>query len=131
MQDAAAGADGKRGDPRSIDWRARIIAKLANTQPRHGVEDWLVPGLSAHDSQGYRQYFPAAPIPAAVLVPLVERPEGLTVLLTQRATQLRNHAGQISFPGGRIEPADASRSEERRVGKECTVLCRSRWSPYH
>jgi 8-oxo-dGTP pyrophosphatase MutT (NUDIX family) len=40
-------------------------------------------------------------------VPLVERPEGLTVLLTQRATQLRKHAGQISFPGGRIEPTDA------------------------
>jgi len=42
-----------------------------------------------------------------VLVPLVERADGLTVLLTQRATQLRNHAGQISFPGGRMEPEDA------------------------
>jgi 8-oxo-dGTP pyrophosphatase MutT (NUDIX family) len=67
----------------------------------------LVPGLSSADSEKYRSLFPATPIPAAVLVPLVERPEGLTVLLTQRATQLRNHAGQISFPGGRIEPSDA------------------------
>ena len=80
---------------------------MSNTQPRHDVADWLVPGLSAADSQNYRSLFPATPIPAAVLVPLVERPEGLTVLLTQRATQLRNHAGQISFPGGRIEPSDA------------------------
>ena len=40
-------------------------------------------------------------------MPLVERRE-LTVLFTQRATQLRNHAGQISFPGGRIESADGS-----------------------
>lgn len=45
--------------------------------------------------------------PAAVLIPLVERAGGMTVLLTQRATTLKEHAGQISFPGGRIEPDDA------------------------
>jgi len=45
---------------------------------------------------------------AAVLVPLVQRPEGLTVLLTRRTDHLRDHAGQISFPGGRSEPEDAS-----------------------
>jgi 8-oxo-dGTP pyrophosphatase MutT (NUDIX family) len=45
--------------------------------------------------------------PAAVLVPLVDRPEGMTVLLTQRSPHLADHAGQISFPGGRIDPADA------------------------
>jgi 8-oxo-dGTP pyrophosphatase MutT (NUDIX family) len=44
--------------------------------------------------------------PAAVLVPLVERESGLTVLLTQRAATLKDHAGQVSFPGGRIEPQD-------------------------
>jgi len=90
-----------------IDWRARIVDRLSNTQPRHVLADWLVPGLSAPDSSKYRSMFPTNPIPAAVLVPLVERPDGLTVLLTQRATQLRNHAGQISFPGGRMEPEDA------------------------
>jgi 8-oxo-dGTP pyrophosphatase MutT (NUDIX family) len=95
------------GGVTSDTWRERIVAKLSNTQPRHAVSDWLVPGLSAQESQKYRSLFPATPIPAAVLVPLVERPEGLTVLLTQRATQLRQHAGQISFPGGRIEPDDA------------------------
>jgi 8-oxo-dGTP pyrophosphatase MutT (NUDIX family) len=90
-----------------VGWRERILAKLSNTQPRHQFNDWLVPGLSAEDSSQYRALFPPSPIPAAVLVPLIERPEGLTVLLTQRATQLRNHAGQISFPGGRVEPEDA------------------------
>ncbi|SEA22385.1 MAG: CoA pyrophosphatase [Paraburkholderia sp.] len=45
---------------------------------------------------------------AAVLVPLVVRDEGLTVLLTQRADHLNDHAGQISFPGGRRESWDAS-----------------------
>jgi 8-oxo-dGTP pyrophosphatase MutT (NUDIX family) len=44
--------------------------------------------------------------PAAVLVPLVERAAGWTVLLTQRSATLKDHAGQISFPGGRIEPGD-------------------------
>ena len=46
--------------------------------------------------------------PAAVLVPLVDRPDGVSILLTQRASDLRHHAGQISFPGGHIEPEDAS-----------------------
>jgi 8-oxo-dGTP pyrophosphatase MutT (NUDIX family) len=45
--------------------------------------------------------------PAAVLVALVDRGDGLQVLLTRRHEQLRHHAGQISFPGGRIEADDA------------------------
>jgi 8-oxo-dGTP pyrophosphatase MutT (NUDIX family) len=44
--------------------------------------------------------------PAAVLVPLFERDEELHVLLTRRADNLSNHAGQISFPGGRVDPVD-------------------------
>lgn len=44
---------------------------------------------------------------AAVLVPLVKREKGPTVLLTRRTDHLRDHAGQVSFPGGRIEAADA------------------------
>ena len=43
---------------------------------------------------------------AAVLVPLVERPGGLTVMLTRRTAHLAHHPGQISFPGGRLEPED-------------------------
>lgn len=46
-------------------------------------------------------------VPAAVLVPLVRRPGGLRVVLTRRTDHLRAHAGQISFPGGRIEAGDA------------------------
>jgi 8-oxo-dGTP pyrophosphatase MutT (NUDIX family) len=44
--------------------------------------------------------------PAAVLVPIVDRPHGMGVLLTRRTTHLNVHAGQISFPGGRIEGPD-------------------------
>jgi 8-oxo-dGTP pyrophosphatase MutT (NUDIX family) len=50
----------------------------------------------------------ADPRMAAVLVPLVVRGSGLTVLLTQRADHLNDHAGQVSFPGGRHEPGDAN-----------------------
>jgi 8-oxo-dGTP pyrophosphatase MutT (NUDIX family) len=46
------------------------------------------------------------PTPAAVLIPIVVRPTGLTVLLTKRTAHLRDHAGQVSFPGGRCEPDD-------------------------
>ena len=48
---------------------------------------------------------------AAVLVPIVQRPEGLTVLLTQRTAHLNNHGGQISFPGGSAEELDSSAIE--------------------
>lgn len=44
--------------------------------------------------------------PAGVLVPLIERTAGPTVLLTRRASHLPNHAGQISFPGGGMQPGD-------------------------
>ena len=88
------------------DWASIIRARLAGTAPRHAREDWMVPGLfEAGDRR--RLLLPPDPVPAAVLIPLVERPD-LTVLFTQRATQLRHHAGQISFPGGRIEPSDPS-----------------------
>jgi len=48
----------------------------------------------------------APPVPAAVLVGIVPRRQGLQVLLTRRTDALRNHAGQVSFPGGRVEAGD-------------------------
>ena len=50
-------------------------------------------------------------VDAAVLVPVIHRADGLRLLLTQRTPHLDDHAGQISFPGGRVEAADASREE--------------------
>lgn len=49
---------------------------------------------------------PQALTPAAVLLPVVERPQGLTVLFTERAAHLNDHPGQVSFPGGRREADD-------------------------
>lgn len=59
---------------------------------------------------------------AAVLVPIVDRPEGLSVLLTRRTDHLHDHAGQVSFPGGRVEAGDAGpvetalRETEEEIG---------------
>jgi 8-oxo-dGTP pyrophosphatase MutT (NUDIX family) len=59
---------------------------------------------------------------AAVLVPLVQREDGLTMLLTQRTAHLNHHPGQISFPGGRAETYDSSpietalRESEEEIG---------------
>ena len=104
-EEATTADAGSTPPPR--DWAAIIRARLADTRPRHAIEEWRVPGLSAAESQLHRRYFPANPTPAAVLIPLVEGPT-LSVLLTQRATQLRNHPGQIAFPGGRIEAGGES-----------------------
>ncbi|MFA7438344.1 CoA pyrophosphatase [Castellaniella sp.] len=84
---------------------------------------WQVEPLFSHEffvsgtaSQGARQ--------AAVLMPLVPRVDGLNVLLTRRADHLHHHAGQVSFPGGCIEPGDpgpidaAIRETREEVGIE-------------
>ena len=71
--------------------------------------DWLRQRFAVAVAPTVRSEAPAATelIPAAVLVPIVLRPTALTVLLTQRTAHLRDHAGQVSFPGGRCEPDDA------------------------
>jgi 8-oxo-dGTP pyrophosphatase MutT (NUDIX family) len=83
------------------------IRESLDPRPSTPEEDmqWLV-GASADVVSQVRASLPSRRVPAAVLVPLVERATGLTVLLTQRAATLKDHAGQISFPGGRIEPED-------------------------
>ena len=69
-----------------------------------------------------RQGFDRAPARASVLIPLVLHEAGTTVLLTRRTDHLRDHAGQISFPGGRAEDSDedasatALREAEEEVG---------------
>ncbi len=82
-------------------------------------------GLPRGDHDLNNDLYPPAGtlIGAAVLVPIVQRPDQVpTVLLTKRADHLRDHAGQISFPGGRIEESDADpdaaalRETEEEIG---------------
>ena len=90
----------------SPDWRSRILRRFEGSKPQHELADWRLLGVDSERSQRLQKHFPADPVPAAVLVPLVDHAGGLTVLLTQRATHLAKHSGQISFPGGRLEPTD-------------------------
>lgn len=84
--------------------------------PPHDQRDWLterltrpIPASAQGLSDGFRLPGREGRVtPAAVLVPLINRPDGLTVLLTQRSDTLPDHPGQISFPGGRLDPGDAS-----------------------
>jgi 8-oxo-dGTP pyrophosphatase MutT (NUDIX family) len=86
--------------------RSRIRQILRNSAPSTRIEEWRLAGLPPVQSQRFRRWFPDNPVPAAVLVPIVDYGHALHVLLTQRASHLKNHAGQISFPGGRIEAGD-------------------------
>jgi 8-oxo-dGTP pyrophosphatase MutT (NUDIX family) len=102
--------------------RRLIEERLKDSRPPTDPHSAVPAGFSAEVAAAVRQYFPAAPAAAAVLVPLVDREDGITVLLTQRASHLKNHAGQISFPGGRLESSDegplaaALRETEEEIG---------------
>lgn len=102
---------------RPHDLLSLIQARLAGSEPRHEMEGWLVPGMTLAQSQRFRPLFPKAVMAAAVLVPLVAHPEP-TVLLTQRSSELRSHAGQISFPGGRIDPGESEAAAALREARE-------------
>lgn len=89
------------------DLRARILRRFEGSEPQHDLADWRLLGLEAERLKRLQPQFPKNPVPAAVLVPFVDRPEGLTILLTQRASQMAKHAAQVSFPGGRLDATDA------------------------
>ena len=110
-------------------WRAALIRALAGSEPIHDREQWLVPGLTLEESHQLSYAFPPAPRPAAVLIPIVDHPDELTMLLTTRATQLRNHAGQISFPGGSLEPGELPLAAALREAQEEIGLASSLVDP--
>jgi len=81
--------------------RARLVKHFAN---RHSDIE-LSAALSA-EAQSYFQKPAEDLTPAAVLVPIIDHVDNLTVLLTQRSPLLKEHPGQVSFPGGRGEDID-------------------------
>lgn len=106
-----------------IALRRLIEERLKDSRPPVDATAALPAGFSVTTfDDNVRSFFPSSPAAAAVLVPIVDHEDGLSVLLTQRATHLKNHAGQISFPGGRIEATDegplaaALRETEEEIG---------------
>jgi 8-oxo-dGTP pyrophosphatase MutT (NUDIX family) len=77
-------------------WITERLARAAPPEARGMSDGFRLPGREGQTTL------------AAVLVPVINRPDGLTMLLTQRSADLPDHPGQISFPGGRVEPEDAS-----------------------
>jgi 8-oxo-dGTP pyrophosphatase MutT (NUDIX family) len=92
---------------------------IARPRSDHDHQEFALP---RQDEQGLK--------PAAVLVPVINRPCGATVLLTMRASALRDHSGQIAFPGGKIDARDASPVEAAlREAEEEIGLARAHVTP--
>ena len=116
---------------------------MSEKPPRHDLRRWIAHHLDPLDDNApvdgapadgapMRSDFDLAPggwtgavegplKPASVLVPLVERDHGLSVILTRRADTLRQHTGQVAFPGGRRDPGEtawqaALREAEEEIG---------------
>jgi 8-oxo-dGTP pyrophosphatase MutT (NUDIX family) len=116
--------------------RPKIFSVNAPCPPLPPSQDWLRARFSsprsfapvtAGDGHLFRQ--DRAIRPAAVLVPVVNRAETLTVLFTRRTAHLHDHAGQISFPGGRAEDGESPRdtalretAEEIGLAPECVEV---------
>jgi 8-oxo-dGTP pyrophosphatase MutT (NUDIX family) len=92
----------------TADWLRRRFAASPAYEPATVGDGWLNPRPG-----GFRS--------AAVLVPVIDRGGALTVLFTRRTAHLHDHAGQISFPGGRAEPGESAiqtalRETEEEIG---------------
>jgi len=83
--------------------KQHIERQLQNTRP---PVDLIGEALARLPDGIADAWFNRPLVPAAVLIALIERAAELTVLLTQRTEHLEDHPGQISFPGGRVEPLD-------------------------
>jgi 8-oxo-dGTP pyrophosphatase MutT (NUDIX family) len=108
---------------RTTDFFERARARLSLEVPAGLTDPNVIPARGDHDLDPVmRAIADIRPIrPAAVLIPIVERDEPM-VLLTQRTAHLADHAGQIAFPGGKIDSTDATplaaalREAEEEIG---------------
>lgn len=84
-----------------------IRQRLEGTELASNPADIIMPPGSSCWPEPMREQLSGTLMPAGVLVPIIERASEMTVLLTKRSAELKHHAGQVSFPGGRMEEHDA------------------------
>lgn len=103
--------------PVAPNLRERVLRSVYPLDSQPGVQGWNHDDMRLLIGAGPRR-------PAAVLIGLIDRGEGLHVLLTRRTDDLSRHAGQVSFPGGAIDPGDvdavdaALRETHEEIGVE-------------
>lgn len=107
----------------------RLRERIANRlDPIEGWDPADEPGGSDYDlAPEFRPTDPPRLRDAAVLIPVVDRPEGLSVVLTRRSDTLSSHSGQIAFPGGRLDPGEgpveaAVREAWEEIGLEPSLV---------
>jgi len=113
-------------DPHQItfdDFRARAATRLLTKPPANAFDPGIVPLMGDHRlAEMLAPEDGALHRPAAVLIPIIARSEGATILLTKRAAHLKDHAGQVAFPGGKMDQNEsdpvetAIREAEEEIG---------------
>jgi 8-oxo-dGTP pyrophosphatase MutT (NUDIX family) len=112
-------------------FRGLARQRLRRTPPPGDLDGTLAPDAGDHDlnaGKAFPKMYEGPPRRAAVLIPVVAHEEGATVLLTRRTEHLPSHAGQVAFPGGKIEGTDATplaaalREAEEEIGLETETV---------
>jgi 8-oxo-dGTP pyrophosphatase MutT (NUDIX family) len=95
-----------------------IRRKLAAERPARDPRERLRANVDGPLSPALLEVLDSPGRPASVLLALLDRPSGLNVLLTERAAHLKDHAGQISLPGGRLAPGETPAAAALREAYE-------------
>jgi 8-oxo-dGTP pyrophosphatase MutT (NUDIX family) len=105
------------------DFRARAATRLLAKAPANAFDPDIIPLMGDHRlAERVAPDDGALHRPAAVLIPIIARPEGATMLLTKRSAHLKDHAGQVAFPGGKMDQNEsdpvetALREAEEEIG---------------